>query len=926
MKKIFKLMGALLAGAMMFACSDQIDETIEFSTEISTNVTELAKFAAENAEAQTIEVTADGQWMAIAPAWLEVKPNVGYAGTTTVTVKALDNFEDVEKEDGTIASELGPQRSATITFTGEGEAKAQVAIEQDGDPNKWDPAKPRPVTMKYFNETAATGDGFIYELTGKITEVVNTLYGNFYIEDETGTAYIYGLLTPDGEAQKQWAAAGLKVNDVITVRGARGEYKGSPQMSNATYVSHESGEPSAIVDATIAEFLAAEKSGTQYRISGAVTSIAKAEYGNVYIKDATGEVYVYGIGQKGEFETMGIEVGDIVTLISNRGEYNGTPQAANSTLEKKVDVTPLDNIAAFLATEQNDTYYMISGTVSGVGAGGDYGNIYVEDETGKVYVYGLLSGWKGAKKEFPALVEATGLKDGDTLTLIGKHTSYNDVDQVGSAFYFSHESGEAPTNKVVTVAEITEAGNYKVEGVTVVATHSKGFLVADATGIIAVYLNAAHEYVVGDKMNVEGAVTIRYNMAQFGADATIEKTGNDSAFAQPEADVIDAAKLDAYIAAPVYKYVSVTGVLNAEQYINLVVEGTENTASVSNYADADALKALNGHNLTLCGYFAGSNAKSKYATIYVTSYTDNGAPDLGVLIGEGTEAFLKAIVDGSLLGDQTPAVDDWKHLDETFPGITIAEVNGKLEVTYISGAPFTALPNTIDLPELVEFKINGNKAFEGKNLPTVWNLPKAEVVNISECGFVGAIPASFAENTPAMHSLFMNHNNFAGAWPHNWASGVNGGTGKLECLISVNTPYEFDSNKGMGYMVPATLDVKLNNYVDGVASNPSRDLTQIKIAGADVEPAQYVGFEKGWGQERYVTYAGGSASDKTTWHEKRTLGGNPDVWAWYFSNLPGKIPTVMLDWDQAAADAFTASGVLPDLSQPEEGGEHEGFN
>ena len=53
-------MGALLAGAMMFACSDQIDETIEFSTEISTNVTELAKFAAENAEAQTIEVTADG--------------------------------------------------------------------------------------------------------------------------------------------------------------------------------------------------------------------------------------------------------------------------------------------------------------------------------------------------------------------------------------------------------------------------------------------------------------------------------------------------------------------------------------------------------------------------------------------------------------------------------------------------------------------------------------------------------------------------------------------------------------------------------------------------------------------------------------------------------------------------------------------------
>ena len=88
MKKLFKFACALLAGLAVFACDDQHQEEIKFCTEISTNVTELAQFAAENAEAQTIEVTADGQWMSIAPAWVEVKPNVGYAGTTTVTVKA----------------------------------------------------------------------------------------------------------------------------------------------------------------------------------------------------------------------------------------------------------------------------------------------------------------------------------------------------------------------------------------------------------------------------------------------------------------------------------------------------------------------------------------------------------------------------------------------------------------------------------------------------------------------------------------------------------------------------------------------------------------------------------------------------------------------------------------------------------------------
>jgi RPA family protein len=143
--------------------------------------------------------------------------------------------------------------------------------------------------------------------------------------------------------------------------------------------------------------LAAEKSGTQYRISGAVTNIAKAEYGNIYIKDATGEVYVYGVGAQGEFETMGVEVGDIVTLISYRGEYNGTPQAANSTLEKKEDVTAVASVTDFLALEESGAYYMVSGTVSGMAGAGEYGNIYLNDETSSIYVYGLLSGYKGAK-------------------------------------------------------------------------------------------------------------------------------------------------------------------------------------------------------------------------------------------------------------------------------------------------------------------------------------------------------------------------------------------------------------------------------------------------------------------------------------------------------------------------------------------------
>lgn len=79
-----------------------------------------------------------------------------------------------------------------------------------------------------------------YVLTGKITRVVNTVYGNFDLTDETGTIYIYGLVTPEGAEKTQWAAAGLREGDTITIKGKYSLYNGDPQISKAKYVSHVS--------------------------------------------------------------------------------------------------------------------------------------------------------------------------------------------------------------------------------------------------------------------------------------------------------------------------------------------------------------------------------------------------------------------------------------------------------------------------------------------------------------------------------------------------------------------------------------------------------------------------------------------------------------------------------------------------------------
>lgn len=75
-----------------------------------------------------------------------------------------------------------------------------------------------------------------YTLKGTITRVANTTYGNFDLTDETGTVYIYGLVSEDGATNKYWAASGAKLGDDIVIKTVRAEYNGSAQGSNAKFI------------------------------------------------------------------------------------------------------------------------------------------------------------------------------------------------------------------------------------------------------------------------------------------------------------------------------------------------------------------------------------------------------------------------------------------------------------------------------------------------------------------------------------------------------------------------------------------------------------------------------------------------------------------------------------------------------------------
>lgn len=84
--------------------------------------------------------------------------------------------------------------------------------------------------------------------------------------------------------------------------------------------------------ASCAEVIAGPDSKT-YMVTGVCTSIANTNYGNWYLRDETGEIYIYGtVNASGNYawSSFGIEVGDEVTVQGPKTTYNGTVELVDA--------------------------------------------------------------------------------------------------------------------------------------------------------------------------------------------------------------------------------------------------------------------------------------------------------------------------------------------------------------------------------------------------------------------------------------------------------------------------------------------------------------------------------------------------------------------------------------------------------------------
>ena len=183
-------------------------------------------------------------------------------------------------------------------------------------------------------------------------------YGNisYYITDADGVANFYVFRGKYLDNAKFTSEDQLKIGDEVVVYGDLINYMGNtPELAKDNYIvslnsstgggNSGGGEtpsidkPTSLVKATVAEFLAAAEDDTWYELTGEIVSIETGNaYGNFTIKDATGEVYIYGMTSKWvgsndkSFASLSLKETDIVTLGTLRGSYNGQAQGGGSVV------------------------------------------------------------------------------------------------------------------------------------------------------------------------------------------------------------------------------------------------------------------------------------------------------------------------------------------------------------------------------------------------------------------------------------------------------------------------------------------------------------------------------------------------------------------------------------------------------------------
>ena len=360
-------------------------------------------------------------------------------GSTTITVTANDSWtitSDIEWL--TISSTSGSAGESTLTFSAESTLdgrNAEILVQCGSETQRINIIQGLPIVSAATCKEIIEGpDSKTYLVTGVVTSITNTKYGNWYLEDETGSIYIYGTLDEKGKTEN-FLSWGLEVGDEVTVEGPKKTYNGTVELVNVAVV--EINKSLVKVDST---------ENAQLPIEGGefvAYVTCKGEGLSVDIPaDAESWLSISSIQTVGTnsvvtFKAEANTLGDretTLTFSTTDGTKNYTSQTMLSQEGSILEVS----IAEFLAAEVGNTLYRLSGVVTSI-SDDTSGKLYLSDFSGETYVYKIAD------------FADSGVKEGDIITIVGKRAAYNGSPQVGGSVL---ESILPITATKATIAEV----------------------------------------------------------------------------------------------------------------------------------------------------------------------------------------------------------------------------------------------------------------------------------------------------------------------------------------------------------------------------------------------------------------------------------------------------------------------------------------
>ncbi len=499
---------------MLFACEKPVDLGPEEVTIVSSDV--LEEIPVDGGE-YTVELKATVDWELrgydeYVQKWLSINPSSGKASASpqTIKIKALSNAG-------------GATRKADLEIFGNPMARASLTITQLGDLVE-DGTVEHPYSVASIlalaEDSGWTNDNPSEELhvkgiVSRVKEYQLDTYGNisYYISDdgsESEELYVFGGY--NFNCKRFTSEDELVKGDEVVICGQIVVYNGTVEFTDHNYLVLRNGEGPEVVppadpvgDGTaenpynvsgVMKYYedngwSADNKSPEIYAKGKISSVVKFDdrYGsiNYYISDdgtSNNEFYVYAGYNFNDTKFSGkedLQAGDEVVIRGKITTYNGAPQFDMHNYlvslngqgggdnpnpddpEMPISATPV-TIAEFLEKPVNNTdWYELTGEIVSIVSGNAYGNFTIKDDTGSVYIYGMVQAWAGGKND--QSFNKIGLKVGDSVTLWSLRDEHDGQPQGGGsdipAIYKSHEEGATVTYPEGTVFLTFPDGNQK---------------------------------------------------------------------------------------------------------------------------------------------------------------------------------------------------------------------------------------------------------------------------------------------------------------------------------------------------------------------------------------------------------------------------------------------------------------------------------